>query len=89
MLSGCMSDGDTLNEAYENIEDAKREWLSSMLERGMSIPEPEEQEDYSGKFMVRLPKSLHRMLVHISRREGISLNQYVASALAFNLGQKM
>jgi len=89
LLPGCMSDGGTLEEAYDNIEDAKKEWLMSMLERRMSIPEPADQEEFSGKFLVRLPKSLHRTLAQISKREGVSLNQYVANALAYSAGQKV
>ena len=88
LLPGCMSDGESLEEAYDNIHEAKEEWLSSMLERGMKIPEPVEQEEYSGKFIIRLPKTLHRALVQVSKREGVSLNQYVTNALAFTLGQK-
>ena len=88
LLPGCMSDGETLEEAYGNIEDAKKEWLASMLERRMSIPEPMGKEEFSGKFLVRLPKSLHRTLAQISKREGVSLNQYVTSALAYSAGQK-
>ena len=89
LLPGCMSDGETLEEAYGNIEDAKKEWLRSMLERKMNIPEPADQEEFSGKFLVRLPKSLHRTLAQISKREGVSLNQYVANALAYSAGQKV
>jgi len=88
LLPGCMSDGESLDEAYDNIQEAKEEWFSSMLERGMKIPEPVEQEEYSGKFIIRLPKTLHRALVQVSKREGVSLNQYVTNALAFTLGQK-
>lgn len=89
ILPGCMSDGESLEEAYDNIHEAKEEWLSSMLERGMKILEPVEQEEYSGKFIIRLPKTLHRALVQVSKREGVSLNQYVTNALAFTLGQKI
>ena len=59
----------------------------SMLERNMPIPEPD--DDYSGKFVVRIPKSLHKLLVNQSKREGISLNQYVANSLALIAGMKM
>ena len=41
-LKGCMSDGETVAEAYENIIEAKREWFSDMLERNIPIPEPTE-----------------------------------------------
>ena len=89
LLPGCMSDGDTLEEAYSNIVEAKKEWFSSMIERRMEIPEPVEKEEYSGKFMVRLPKSLHKTLVQLSKREGVSLNQYVTNSLAYTAGQRI
>ncbi|MBE6105218.1 toxin-antitoxin system HicB family antitoxin [Anaerovibrio lipolyticus] len=89
LLPGCMSDGDTLEEAYSNIVEAKKEWFSSMIERKMEIPEPAEKEEYSGKFMVRLPKSLHKTLVQLSKREGVSLNQYVTNSLAYTAGQRI
>ena len=89
LLPGCMSDGDTLEEAYSNIVEAKKEWISSMIERKMEIPEPVEKEEYSGKFMVRLPKSLHKTLVQLSKREGVSLNQYVTNSLAYTAGQRI
>ena len=36
----------------------------------------------SGKFLVRLPKSLHASLVREAEAEGVSLNQLVATRLA-------
>ena len=87
MLKGCMSDGECISEAYENIKEAQREWITSMLERNMPIPEPD--DDYSGKFVVRIPKSLHKLLVSQSKKVGISLNQYVANSLAFIAGMKI
>lgn len=40
----------------------------------------------SGKFLVRVPSSLHAQLVEEARREGVSLNQFVTSALAGAVG---
>lgn len=88
MLKGCMSDGESISEAYENLQDAQREWVLDMLERKMDIPEPVDVEDYSGRFLVRLPRSLHKRLVERSEKEGVSLNQYVSAALAFMVGVK-
>ncbi|MFA5937555.1 MAG: type II toxin-antitoxin system HicB family antitoxin [Candidatus Paceibacterota bacterium] len=39
-LPGCMSQGDTKEEATENIQDALRGWLEVAYETGMEIPEP-------------------------------------------------
>lgn len=88
MLKGCMSDGATISEAYANLQEAQREWLTDMLELKKPIPEPSKAEDYSGRFLVRLPKSLHKLLAERSEQEGVSLNQYVATALAFVVGMK-
>lgn len=81
-LPGCMSQGDTPDEAIEMIRDAMRAWLSFALEDGTDIPEPRELDEYSGKFLVRVPRSLHRALVQRAESEGVSLNQYVNVRLA-------
>ena len=81
-LPGCMSQGDDPNDAIEMIHYAMRGWLEISLEDGDVIPEPAPDEDYSGKFVVRLPRSLHRQLVETAEREGVSLNQFVNVALA-------
>lgn len=81
-LPGCMSQGDTVEDAMTMIEDAMLGWLDVSLEDGDEIPEPKLDEDYSGKFVVRLPRSLHRQLAETAEREGVSLNQFVNVALA-------
>ena len=81
-LPGCMSQGDDPNDAIEMIHDAMRGWIDISLQDGDPIPEPAPDEEYSGKFVVRLPRSLHRNLVETAEREGVSLNQFVNVALA-------
>nr|WP_260866403.1 type II toxin-antitoxin system HicB family antitoxin [Paenibacillus xylanexedens] len=46
------------------------------LEYGDVIPEPIGEDEYSGKFNLRVPKSLHRQLVERVAAESVSLNQY-------------
>lgn len=41
-LPGCMSDGETPQEAAVNAQDALRCWLEAQIERGAPIPEPGE-----------------------------------------------
>jgi antitoxin HicB len=81
-LPGCTSQGDNEVEALAMIRDAMRAWLSVSLEDGLPIPEPETDQVYSGKFVTRIPRSLHRMLVEQAEREGVSLNALVNFALA-------
>ena len=63
-----------------------RGWIEVALEEGIPIPEPAPNEDYSGKFVVRLPRSLHRQLAETAEREGVSLNQFINVALAQSVG---
>lgn len=39
-LLGCMSHGATVEEARRNLEDAKREYLAALQERGLPVPAP-------------------------------------------------
>ena len=87
-LPGCITCGETIEEAVENANDAKKSWLYSALEEGIEIYRPDSLEDYSGQFKLRLPKSLHRFLSEQSKREGISMNQYCVYLLSKNLLDK-
>jgi len=82
-----ISDGETIEEVLKNLEIIKEENFKRMLEKGIPIPEPEEQkdEDYSGKFLVRIPKELHRELVRRANKNGTSLNQYLQYVIAKGL----
>ena len=51
-LPGCLSVGDTIDEAVANAEDAKREWLAAAIEDGYPINEPDDIENYSGQFKI-------------------------------------
>ncbi len=81
-LPGCMADGSSPDEALESLEEAKRLWIETQIEDGYEVPEPTRVHDYSGKFLVRMPKSLHYTLAVQAKREGVSLNQYVTSLLS-------
>ena len=83
-LPGCITCGDTIEEAIENAKDAKKAWLRAAIEEGVEIYEPNSLEEYSGQFKLRLPKSLHRSLSEHSKREGISMNQYCVYLLSKN-----
>lgn len=81
-LKGCLTCGDTIEEAVRNAEDAKKEWIAACLEEGREIPEPDSGREYSGQFKLRIPKSLHKTLAIHARQEGISMNQYCAHILS-------
>ncbi len=85
-LPGCLSQGESAEEAVAGISDAMAGWLSVALEDEREIPEPRDLDSYSGKFILRIPRSLHAALVVQAEEEGVSLNQFVSSGLAFFLG---
>ncbi len=85
-LPGCFTQGETLEETYENIEEARHLWIEVAYEDGQDIPLPHDLENYSGKFNVRFPKNLHRKLNRIASREGVSINQYLVATLSHAVG---
>jgi len=88
LLPGCMSDGETSQEAIENVNEAKKDWIEASMELGRPIPEPA-NEDYSGQLRVRMPKSLHRALSEKAREEKVSLNQFIIYQLSRGVGHKL
>lgn len=81
-LDGCQSTGDTVETAYQNLDEAMEGWIETKLEAGFSVPLPFVADKYSGKFVVRLPKSLHNRLAMEAEKEGVSLNQYALYKLS-------
>src|SRR5579862_6605208 len=71
-LPGCVSQGATIEEAAARIRDAMAGWLSVAIEDGVDIPEPREDDSYSGRFLLRLPRSLHAELARQAEEEGTS-----------------
>jgi antitoxin HicB len=85
-LPGCMSDGETPEEAIANGRDAVFAWIGAANEAGREIPNPGELP--SGKFIARIPRSLHVRLAARAKQEGVSMNALVSTFLAESLGRK-
>ena len=84
-LPGCHSDGDTEEEARENLKEAMELYFEAAIEENMDIPKPLKQTDhFSGKILVRMPKTLHATLSAAAKLEGVSLNQYILYKLSEN-----
>jgi antitoxin HicB len=86
-LPGCMTAGATREEALSMLDDAMAAWIEAALEDDDTIPAPYGLREYSGRFVVRLPQSLHRDLAQRADRERISLNQLIVSELARGQGR--
>jgi len=57
-LPGCISQGETVEEAYNMIQDAKLYWIKTALEVGVEVPEP--QEITKSSFLEQLNELLKR-----------------------------
>ena len=81
-LPGCISYGDSADEALNNIKSTKHLWLKGAVESGQAIAEPKTVDDFSGKFVLRVPRSLHQALDREARQQGVSLNMYISHLLS-------
>ncbi|WP_271585677.1 toxin-antitoxin system HicB family antitoxin [Bradyrhizobium sp. CCBAU 53415] len=72
------------SEALNEIGPAIEAWISAAEAAGNPVPPPAALDDElpSGKFLVRVAKTVHAQLSAAAQREGISLNQYVGTILA-------
>ena len=89
-LPGCIADGGTPEEAISIGREAKAAWIAAMREAGRDVPEPggDPTTGYSGKWLLRTPKSLHRRLAEQAERENVSLNTLAVTLLAQGIGER-
>ena len=80
-LPGCMTQVERIEEIGSAAEEIRTLWIETEYEDGKEIPLPSYPEEYSGKFNLRLSRSLHRNLVDEAERNSVSLNTYVVGLL--------
>ena len=88
-LPGCSAWGATESDAAREAQDAIAAWVQAAVAAGKSVPVPrvvQALEAYSGKFLVRVPRSLHARLARRAAQEGVSLNQFLTCVLAGEVG---
>jgi antitoxin HicB len=69
-------------EAIAEVGDAIDAWIEAARAHGATVPPPTPAADrFSGRFVVRVPRSLHRAATQRAAREGVSLNTYCVTAL--------
>lgn len=83
-LPGCVSDGESMKEAIENVGDAIESWLEAAQETGRPIPAPGSAR---GEWRQRVPRTVHATLTEMAKSEGVSLNMLVATVLAEYVGR--
>lgn len=72
-------------KALEGIIQLAKEVVLELIENQEEVPQPITDQRYSGKFQVRIPPELHRLLIIKSTEAGISLNRYISNKLAYSI----
>jgi predicted RNase H-like HicB family nuclease len=85
-LPGCSAIGETEADALTELESAIAAWIDAATSVGNKVPAPSNpaQRNYSGKLLVRMPRSLHKDLVSAADKESVSLNQFIVYVLAMH-----
>ncbi len=84
----CISDGETVEDALKNGQDALRATIAALEAKALPVPVANSGGIASGKFVARVPKTIHAQLTTRARTEGVSLNTLVVTFLAQGLGRK-
>ena len=72
----------TPEKALSGIRKVVREIVADLKKAKAAIPDPISSRSYSGKFMVRVPPEVHRMLAIKAAESGVSINRLVSSKLS-------
>lgn len=82
-LSGCVGQGETQEEAINELTENEIAWIDTAKEMNIPIPEIpiEHPSDFSGKMTLRMSPTVHGEAVLYAKKEGISLNQYINDAV--------
>ena len=69
-------------KALMGIRKLVKETVADLKRSKGTVPEPISTRSYSGKFMVRVPPEVHRMLAIKAAESGVSINRLVSSKLS-------
>ena len=72
----------TPEAALSGVRSLVKKVVTDLKRNKESVPEPISTRPFSGKFMVRVPPEIHRLLAIQAAESGVSLNRLVSSKLA-------
>ena len=87
-FSECISDGETIEEAIAHGRVALAATMAALQAKGLPVPAPKSGGVASGKFVARVPKTIHAQLAARAKAEGVSLNTLVLAFIAEGLGRR-
>ncbi len=84
-IPGCMSDGETIEDAIANGREALRDCIEVFGELGRKAPKPSVE---AAQWRQRVPRTLYSKLTRQAANEGVSINSLVTSVIAEAIGAK-
>ena len=84
-IPGCMSDGETIEEAIANGREALRDCVAVLQESGRKVPKPGIE---AAQWRQRLPRTLYSKLTVQAENEGVSINSFVTAIIAEAIGAR-
>jgi len=69
-------------KALSGIRKVVKETVADLNKSKEAIPDPISTKSFSGKFMVRVPPEVHKMLAIKAAESGVSINRLVSSKLS-------
>lgn len=90
-LPGCMADGETPEEAMNELKGAIKEWLFAANEMNREIPKPQkyiDESEYSGRLVLRMPKSTHKIVAESSEKDGCSINSFINDCITYRIAHQ-
>lgn len=93
-IPGVVGDGATEDAAIQDGREAFLATVSALIDMGREVPAPTlTAQDFaplsaSGKFVARVPRSMHIQLAARAKVEGVSLNTLVIALIAEGMGRR-
>ena len=84
-VPGCMSDGETVEEAISNGREALRDCMEVFKESGRKRPQPTIK---AAQWRQRVPRTLYSKLTKQAENEGVSINSLVTAIIAEAIGAR-
>ena len=84
-LPGCMTDGDTIEEAAKNAEEAIESYLMTLKDLKKEFPEPLSKRKFNGKVSLRMDADVHKEAFARALEQRLSLNQLIENAVVEKL----
>ena len=80
-LVGCITHGETIEEAVEMAKEAIEGYLETLKKMGKPIPVPLAEKKFSGKIPLRIDPILHRSIAQQATMERKSVNSFIEEKL--------